>query len=104
MTFADFTQQTLAQLIPDKNTRILIYCNNNFKQEPVFREAFVSKAVRRPDVKLNLPFKGTSEETLALNIPTYINLFGYGYKNVFELDELVSSTNKKLVLEGTDVK
>ena len=29
LPFADFTQATLQALIPDKNTRILIYCNNN---------------------------------------------------------------------------
>jgi hypothetical protein len=26
---------------------------------------------------------------MALNIHTYINLYGYGYKNVYELSELV---------------
>jgi len=27
--------------------------------------------------------------SLALNVPTYINLYGYGYQNIYELDELV---------------
>ncbi|MES2134252.1 MAG: rhodanese-like domain-containing protein [Bacteroidota bacterium] len=41
--------------------------------------------------------------TLALNIPTYINLYGYGYKNVYELSELVNTNSNKLEFEGTAV-
>lgn len=41
--------------------------------------------------------------TLALNIPTYINLYGYGYKNVYELSELVDTNSNKLQFEGTAV-
>ena len=41
--------------------------------------------------------------TLALNIPTYINLYGYGYKNVYELKDLVMIDDKRLELEGTEV-
>jgi rhodanese-related sulfurtransferase len=42
--------------------------------------------------------------TLALNIPTYINLYGYGYKNVYELSELVNTNDNKLEFEGTAIK
>lgn len=41
--------------------------------------------------------------TLALNIPTYINLYGYGYKNVFELSELVNTYDNIIEFEGTAV-
>lgn len=41
--------------------------------------------------------------TLALNIPTYINLYGYGYKNVYELSELVSIHDSRIQFEGTEV-
>ena len=66
----DFTADALAEIIganPDKE--ILIYCNNNFinNRNPVRTKA--------------LP--------LALNIQTFINLYGYGYKNVYELGEAV---------------
>ncbi|MBL8017396.1 MAG: rhodanese-like domain-containing protein [Ignavibacteria bacterium] len=30
LNFSDFTQETLAEIIPSFDTRILIYCNNNF--------------------------------------------------------------------------
>ena len=44
------------------------------------------------------------EKSLALNIPTYINLYGYGYKNVFELKEMVDVNDPEIEFEGTDVK
>jgi hypothetical protein len=40
---------------------------------------------------------------LALNIPTYINLYGYGYRNVYELNELVSVRDPRVAFEGTTV-
>ena len=80
LNFSDFTQQKLEKLIQDKDTKILIYCNNNFTDDPAF---FALKA--RP---------------LALNIPTYINLYGYGYKNVYELSESVSVNDPRLQFSG----
>jgi hypothetical protein len=94
LNFSAFTSSNLKRMIPNKETKILIYCNNNFEDDPVF---FATKAVSpvEPDVK-NL--------TLALNIPTYINLFGYGYKNIYELSELISVSDKRVELEGTAVR
>lgn len=68
--FSDFTDEKLAAKIPGKDVRILIYCNNNFADdiEPVL--------LKRVD--------------LALNIPTFINLYGYGYTDLYELSETVS--------------
>jgi len=65
VNFSDFTDDKLAKVIPSKDTRILIYCNNNFEDNiaPVMLK-------RAP---------------LALNVPTFINLYGYGYENVYEL-------------------
>ena len=44
---------------------------------------------------------------MALNIPTYINLYGYGYvygyRNVYELNELVKVSDPKIEFEGTTV-
>lgn len=66
----DFTADALAEVIGNNQAReILIYCNNNFIND---RAPLRTKA---------LP--------LALNIQTFINLYGYGYKNVFELGEAV---------------
>lgn len=66
----DFTVEALAEIIGDNaNREILIYCNNNFTNN------------RRPVVTKALP--------LALNIQTFINLYGYGYRNIYELGEAV---------------
>jgi len=106
INFSDFTQDYLNAMIPDKNTRILIYCNNNFKQDaPLIRQNFATKSVPIIDfttISSSINAVDSKVKTLALNIPTYINLFGYGFKNVYELHELVNMTTLGLVLEGTD--
>jgi len=94
LNFSDFTQENLARLIPNKNTRILIYCNNNFEGDEIY---FATKAYIPPSAK-------EKSYTLALNIPTYINLFGYGYKNIYELSELIQVFDKRVQFEGTSVK
>jgi rhodanese-related sulfurtransferase len=66
----DFTAEALRRVIPDPSTRILIYCNNNFENNAA---PVVLKRVE-----------------LALNIQTFINLYGYGYKNVYELGDVVN--------------
>ena len=93
LNFADFTQFNLRLLIPDLNTRILIYCNNNFDDDPI---NFATKSSKPKSLN-------QKETTLALNIPTFINLYGYGYKNVYELADLVSVFSKAIEFEGTDV-
>jgi phage shock protein E len=81
LNFSDFTAEALARVIPTKKTRILIYCNNNFKNGSA---SLVAKA-----------------PPLALNIPTFINLHGYGYTNVYELANSVDEKTTKLEFEGT---
>ncbi len=76
LPFTDFTAQSLKETIGDPNRRILIYCNNNFANDvqPVLMKA----------------------PALALNIPTFINLVGYGYKNVYELRDVVDFADPKV--------
>jgi phage shock protein E len=76
LSLTDFTAPALAATIKNPNTRILIYCNNNFENDapPV-----VLKSVQ-----------------LALNIQTFINLYGYGYKNVYELGDVVNFNDPKV--------
>jgi Rhodanese-like domain len=112
LDFTDFTARNLYNLIPDNNTRILIYCNNNFDAEPIYFETKSSLKPRVLVIKNGKPIlvdpKTAKEDkkplTLALNIPTYINLYGYGYKNVYELSELVNTSfDKRIVFEGEAV-
>ena len=96
LNFSDFTQKALENLIPSKDTKILIYCNNNFDED---EEYFPTKSFTPPTPNPNR----LTELTLALNIPTYINLYGYGFRNVYELSELISIHDVRIQLEGTAV-
>ena len=69
LPFSDFTDAKLAEIIPDPETPVFIYCNNNFADDV-------------PPVPLK-------RIELALNIPTFINLYGYGYTNIYELGGVV---------------
>jgi len=101
LDFTDFTQENLLTLIPDPNTRILIYCNNNFDGDPI---DFASK-MSKPKTKIETQILSNRKPImLALNIPTHINLYGYGYKNIYELDELVNVNDPRIQFEGTEVK
>ncbi len=84
LPFTDFTAASLAAAIgPNRDRRILIYCNNNFVND---------KAPVR-----------TKARPLALNISTFINLVGYGYANVWELGEAVDFNDAKVGWVKTDL-
>ena len=78
LSFPDIAVESLRRTFPDKNTRILIYCNNNFQGA---EEAFPTKI-----------------ETASLNLSTYIALYSYGYMNVYELGPLIDVKTSKLEL------
>lgn len=108
LPFTEFTTTNLMMAIPDKSTKVIIYCNNNFIGDQVFFASKVGPPKDRSATKakgLNpYPFMNPSASDpvmLALNIPTYINLYGYGYENVYELDELVDISDPRLILEGS---
>lgn len=104
LSFSDFNQASLAKVIPNSQTRVLIYCNNNYEGNQV---DFTSKLVKIPSFadsprmsrELLVQLK---PRMMALNVPTFINLFGYGYTNVYELDELVNVNDPRAVFEGSD--
>src|SRR5260221_9720793 len=78
LSFPDITVASLAATLPDKNARILIYCNNNFRN--------------------NQPAFPTKMATASLNLSTYIALYTYGYRNVYELAPLLDAGATKLEL------
>ena len=83
LNFSDITSDTLAAVIPSTTTRILIYCNNNFENAP---EPFpVKKAVA------------------ALNIPTFVTLYAYGYRNLHELGPVVDPETASIEFAGTGI-
>ena len=64
------------KIIPSKTTRILIYCNNNFSDNVA---PIMLKRVE-----------------LALNVPTFVNLWGYGYENIYELSSYTESSDPRV--------
>ncbi len=80
LPFSDFTDEALAETIGDTDRLILIYCNNNFTDDIA------------PVVLKSAP--------LALNIPTFINLYGYGYRNIYELSDFVSASDPRVNWTG----
>ncbi len=80
LDFPDIAIESLARMLPDKSARILIYCNNNFRGN---ESAFASK----------LP-------SASLNLPTYVALYDYGYRNVYELGPLIDLAATTIAFEG----
>jgi hypothetical protein len=84
LSFPDIATDSLARLLPDRNVRILIYCNNNFYGADY---AF----------PLKLPMA-------SLNLSTYVALYTYGYRNVYELEPLLNVRATRVPLEGSAVR
>ena len=81
LSFPDITAAELAKVIPTKDTRVLIYCNNNFENE---ERAFPGKTIGA-----------------ALNVHTFNVLHAYGYTNVHELKPLLDVRTTKIPFAGT---
>jgi phage shock protein E len=76
LSFPDITAEKLRAVIPGRHTRVLIYCNNNF-------------------VNAEGPFP-TKLPSASLNLSTYIALYNYGYRNVYELAPLIDPETSRL--------
>jgi hypothetical protein len=81
LSFPDIAIDSLKKTIPDKSTRVLIYCNNNFKNAD---EPFPPKRAAN-----------------SLNLSTYIALYSYGYRNIYELGPQIDPKDSKLPLVPT---
>ena len=84
LSFPEFTAETLAAIIPSRETRILIYCNNNFEGAPA-----------------SMPVKAIAS---ALNVSTFVSLHTYGYRNVYELGPAVDVQRSRLAFSGAEVR
>ena len=80
LSLPDFTADELARIIPATDTRILIYCNNNFLNEP-----------------LSMPTKAAPA---SLNLHTFNALYSYGYRNIYELGPLLDIRKTRIEFEG----
>ena len=81
LSFPDIAIESLKRVLPDTKTRILIYCNNNF-------------------LNADGPFP-KKLMTASLNLSTYIALYNYGYRNVYELGPLIDVRKTAIEFEGT---
>jgi hypothetical protein len=81
LSFPDITVDSLKKTFPDKNARILIYCNNNFQNAEL---AFPTKA-----------------PVASLNLSTYIALYSYGYRNIYELGPQIDPKKSILPFESS---
>ncbi|MBT8391117.1 MAG: rhodanese-like domain-containing protein [Ignavibacteriaceae bacterium] len=105
LSFTDFTQNNLAEVIPSFETIILIYCNNNFDGNQTDFASKVALPITRSGSIITAQFNSQEKPLMmALNIPTYINLYGYGYQNVYELNELVNVNDPRINFEGSIVE
>jgi 3-mercaptopyruvate sulfurtransferase SseA len=84
LTFPEFTAETLAAVIPTRDTRVLIYCNNNFEGAPA-----------------SMPVKAVAS---ALNVSTFVSLHTYGYRNVYELGPALDVSRSRLEFAGSEVR
>ena len=82
LSFPDITVDSLATMFPDKNAKILIYCNNNFVNA---LDAFPTKV-----------------PAASLNLSTYVSLYTHGYRNVYELGPLLDAKTTKLELVSSE--
>ena len=72
----EFSEARLAEVIGRPDRPILIYCNNNFRND-------------RPPVILKTG-------RLALNLSTFTHLYGYGYRNVRELNDVMDFNDPRV--------
>ena len=78
--FPDITADALRRVLPSRDTRVLIYCNNNFSNA---ESAFALKA-----------------PPASLNLSTYVTLYIYGYRNVYELGPRIDLKTSRLEFES----
>jgi rhodanese-related sulfurtransferase len=103
LSFPDIDVESLKKTLPDKNAKILIYCNNNFTAGAPASSVTVTPvgALGGQGGKVGAAFPSKAP-ALSLNISTYTVLYGYGYKNVYELGPLVDPAKTKLTLVSTE--
>jgi hypothetical protein len=109
LNYSDIDVNNLKKLLPNKDAKILIYCNNNFTAAP---DAPLI-APQAPNPNQNTPEQTKRAEVakaafggkglaVSLNLSTYTTLHSYGYKNVYELGPTVDAASTKIKLVYKD--
>ena len=115
LPFSEIDRESLRELIPDKKSRILIYCDNNFVSQVRTEDAKKKESEAKTPV---IEMKGGStakievikefvyptdydppeipkDSGFELNIPSFITLYGYGYENIFEFKGVIEPVSTK---------
>ncbi len=84
LPYTDWSEGALAKVVPSKDTKVLIYCNNNFLGS---QRSFATKAA-----------------PASLNLLSFTSLIAYGYTNIYELGPVLSTDTTLLPFSGTEVE
>lgn len=84
LPYTDWSEGALAKVVPSKDTKVLIYCNNNFLGS---QRSFATKAA-----------------PASLNLLSFTSLIAYGYANIYELGPVLSTDTTLLPFSGTEVE
>ncbi len=90
LPYTDFGIRNLEKIIPDESSKILIYCRNNISNE----------SLERAELSLSR-YIVAKQPAAGLNLPVAVTLLIYGYKNVWELDEIVDPASSPIEFEWT---
>ncbi|MCI0702120.1 MAG: rhodanese-like domain-containing protein [Planctomycetia bacterium] len=101
LSFPDMDIESLKKALPKKDAKILIYCNNNFTAGAAPSSVVITPNGIQGKAAAAFPSKNP---TLSLNISTYTVLYGYGYKNVYELGPLLDPAKTKIPLVSNEKK
>lgn len=101
LPYASFSEKTLHELIPDRSTRILIYCRNNLLDTAPNSQTKASRDRHPYPDELGDELNFIKEPKVALNVPTYITLMVYGYEDIWQLNSVVDPNKSPIVFESS---
>ncbi len=120
LPFSEFNANALYKATGyNTENRILIYCNNNFMGDQIsmrVKAGPIDKNALKTNPKIGMsPSMFRNEDdmskkdllqsykqlvgngpSVALNLPTYVTLYGYGFHNVYELADLLHVNDEKV--------
>jgi hypothetical protein len=110
LNYSDIDVNSLKKVLPNKDAKILIYCNNNFTPAPDARanqptatpngNVPTAEGAKRAEIaKVAFGGKGMA---VSLNLSTYTTLHSYGYTNVYELGPTLNPATTKIKLVYKD--
>lgn len=101
LPYTSFSEKTLHELIPDRSTRILIYCRNNLLDAAPNSQTKASRDRHPYPDELGDELNFIKEPKVALIVPTYITLMVYGYEDIWQLNSVVDPNKSPIAFESS---